>query len=405
MNQDADNSPNLGQNLEVQVRPAVVVAAFNRGQALARLLDSLNRSDCPAGTPLVISIDGGGGEAVYRCAEDFEWQHGSKQIIAHDKNLGLKQHILACGDLTKTFGSIILLEDDLYVTSGFYGYTQDLLERYQHDSRIAGISLYCNEVNHIARLPFTPLNDGYDVYFHQYGASWGQAWTTGQWSKFRAWLDLHLDMTDDEIGIERLPSYIAGWPSGKSWLKYFNLYLVDQQRWIVYPRVSYSTNCGDAGENCPALGSKLQAHLASGFKAPMRLPDFEDSDACYDVYFEIAKHILAKRCAFLGSVDIQSNLYLKKDPMHLVCEKVLVPYPHPQAQHSFGLGLKPIEMNVMMQYPGNRISLIDRDQLSEGRPPAYLLQHLLYYAGPMSVKQSLRVNFFEAKSAFMRRFQ
>ncbi|MEM8858266.1 MAG: glycosyltransferase family 2 protein, partial [Chloroflexota bacterium] len=117
--------------------PAIVVIAYNRPEPLQRLLSSIQKARYPNGTqiPIVISIDGGGehNAAVSEIAQTFRWAYGEKEIINHSSNLGLIEHVFACGDLSQKFGSIILLEDDLFVGRSFYFYAQQGLNFFDVD--------------------------------------------------------------------------------------------------------------------------------------------------------------------------------------------------------------------------------------------------------------------------------
>jgi hypothetical protein len=146
--------------------PAIVVAAYDRPNSLRRLLSSLANLECnglPRNIPLVISLDGGHPGDVYQIAHDFHWAHGEKIIQAHSAHLGLKDHIVSCGDLTANFDSIILLEDDLFVSPYFYQYAKEAEEFYANDSSIAGIALYSQYVNETASQSFCPIHDGSDA--------------------------------------------------------------------------------------------------------------------------------------------------------------------------------------------------------------------------------------------------
>src|SRR6185295_10157403 len=136
--------------------------------------------------------------------------------------LGLKEHILRCGDLSQTYGAVIVLEDDLYVSPEFYQYALATIAYYQNDPQIAGISLYCHRFNETAHLGFRAIEDGSDCFFLQVASSWGQCWTANQWLAFRKWYDQHVG---DEIGAEHLPKDVLGWPA-TSWKKEFIRYLV-----------------------------------------------------------------------------------------------------------------------------------------------------------------------------------
>ena len=79
-------------------------------------------------------------------AEDFQWRFGEKEVRIAEKHLGLKAHLLRCGDLTSEFGSIILLEDDLLVSPVFYSFVLEASVFYKGQKNIAGISLYKYEI-------------------------------------------------------------------------------------------------------------------------------------------------------------------------------------------------------------------------------------------------------------------
>ena len=107
----------MTQHLDI----AIVVVAYNRPDSLNRLLDSLTKVNYEGhNVPLIISIDYSGKDDVYLAAEAFEWKFGEKKIIRHPENLGLKKHVLSCGDLVKDYDAVIILEDDLLVSPGMY---------------------------------------------------------------------------------------------------------------------------------------------------------------------------------------------------------------------------------------------------------------------------------------------
>src|SRR5512136_3088355 len=106
------------------MQPAIIVNAYNRPQAVARLLASLQQAAYPADmpVPLVISIDRGGSDEVRQIAGNFAWTHGPKEVIVQAQHLGLVQHFLVCGHLAERFDAIIYLEDDLTASPVFYAY-------------------------------------------------------------------------------------------------------------------------------------------------------------------------------------------------------------------------------------------------------------------------------------------
>ena len=147
---------------------AIVAIGYSRLDGLRRLLDSCNRASYAVeDVPLVISIDASGNKEVYDYARNFQWNHGVKYVNIEKKRLGLKKHILQCGDLTRHFKGVILLEDDLYVSPDFYNYACISMNKYGDDENVAGIAFYSNEFNGFLGIPFHPLNNGSDCFAMQ----------------------------------------------------------------------------------------------------------------------------------------------------------------------------------------------------------------------------------------------
>ena len=96
--------------------PAIIVPAYRRLDALSRLLNSINRAHFPDdGVRLIISLDGGATDAVVDRARNFNFNGGSAEVIERAEQLGLREHILWCGNQAREHGSVIILEDDLVV--------------------------------------------------------------------------------------------------------------------------------------------------------------------------------------------------------------------------------------------------------------------------------------------------
>lgn len=238
----------------IAISPTIIVVAFSRPQALRRSLRALNNAYYRQPVNLIISIDGGASEEVVSVAKEFDFECGEKKVVEYKENMGLRRHILRCGDLSKTKGSIILLEDDIVVDKFFYVFAQDALSFYHNDEEIAGVSLYSPEYNEYAGLPFSPLRSQYDTYFMQVPCSWGQAWTSAQWSAFRSWQE-GVDDLDVKNSV-KLPAYVKKW-KGSSWKKYFALYLAECNKKFVYPYLSHATNVSDAGGFHNVSGSNI----------------------------------------------------------------------------------------------------------------------------------------------------
>jgi hypothetical protein len=332
--------------------PAIVIVAYNREDSLARMLKSVSNA-CYNDYPpinLIISIDGGGKEEVKKLAEEFEWQYGIKKIIVNEINKGLRKHVLSCGDLADEYESVIILEDDCYVSRDFYNYSFQAINFYKEDEHIAGISLYAYQFIENAPYPFYPLDEGYNNYFMQVPSSWGQAFTKSQWDKFKSFYDSKpcIDKTD------RLPDNVKSWKES-SWKKYFYKYLVDSNLFFVYPVNSLTTNFGDIGEHYDIKTNLFQVPLT--IKRPgyqYSFVAFEKSWNKYDAYFEVLPEFL-NLSNHTNSSETGLDLFGTKqlglfDYKYIYSIKDCI-----NPIQSFGIDLKPLLQNLVNETPGNCI--------------------------------------------------
>ncbi|WNM64084.1 glycosyltransferase [Candidatus Nitrospira neomarina] len=341
-------------------KPAVVVVAFNRPNALQRLLESLNADLQAEAVDLVLSVDYGGPSSVAEIATSFIWKYGKKRVILRDENLGLHKHILACGQLTDEYGSIILLEDDLYISPCFYQYGVQAINFYQNDSRISGISLYAHGFIQTSadRFPFNPIKDKWDVYFMQHPASSGQAWTDKQWSRFMEWYAKN----KNGDGLRNLPEKIAAWPES-SWKKYFNSYMIAQDKYFVYPYISLTTNFGESGTNM-LKNSSFQVPLELN-RRKFEFGDIDDSIAVYDTYCELSSDRLSRLCKELQCYDFEVDIYGTKNLKRVAKSYILTSKAAKKRVQGFALELRPAEMNVIMGIKGEDIGLCRKEDVSE----------------------------------------
>ncbi|MEL6306294.1 MAG: glycosyltransferase family A protein, partial [Bacteroidota bacterium] len=263
--------------------PAIIVVAYNRPKSLKRLLASISEASYPSNKiTLIISIDfSESNQDVVSIAENFEWQHGEKKVVVQPVNLGLKKHIVQCGDFTETYGEIIVLEDDLYVSPNFYQYTSQALHFSVDKDYVGGIALYNHKINVHTGEYFTALEDGFDNWYFQFACSWGQAWNANQWQGFKAWLTDHPNLPKSD----RIPKNVSNW-SDKSWLKFYIAYLVETNRYFLYPKVSLSTNFNDSGTHVSQDSTTYQVELFSAPKKEYNFSELKDSKARYDAFFE-----------------------------------------------------------------------------------------------------------------------
>lgn len=327
---------------------AIVVVGYNRYTSLKRLLASLEKSFYSEDVPLVISIDCSGDEAVYELTRSFKWTHGNKYVNIQKKRLGLKEHIYRCGDLTKHFRSVTILEDDLYVSPYFYSYVKQTVDKYGNEDNVAGISLYRNERNGFNGLPLYFLNNGNDVFAYQSTSTWGEIFTSSMWSSFRTWLNAW----DEDFSIVDTYDVIKKWD--RAWSKYYEAYLILTKRYFIYPYLSLSTNNNDLGEH--AISSQIdntcQVELLWGDRIFV-LGDF-DNLLKYDTYAQ--SEFLR---SFFTDKDILVDLNGNRENIDNCRYLLTIRHLNKRIIQRFGIKLRPIELNVVQSIHGDEIFLYD----------------------------------------------
>lgn len=362
--------------------PAIVIIAYNRSRSLERLLKSVGKAQYPENQkiPLVISIDKGDNSDVIRVAENFTWTHGEKRVVCRKENLGLKRHVLLCGDYVQEFGSVILLEDDLYVSGAFYGFAKEALSYTEEDDRISGVSLYNHLLNVHTREPFLALPDGYDNWYFQFASSWGQAFTKKQWMGFRRWME---ENDGKSITGKAMPANVSGW-SHKSWLKYFICYMIETDRYFLYPRQSLTTNFSEEGTHAKETVNDLQVPMTPVLRRECLFSSLEESGAVYDAFFENKK--LAGKVLSIAGIhtddagaehETEIDLYGYKPETgkrYLLTARAL----HYQVIASFARSLRPIDANVEQGLKGDAFFLYDRTKPAD-EPRTDDVQKYLYH--------------------------
>jgi len=335
------------------MNPAIVIVAYNRPHALRRLLDCLARADYPAlSIPLVISIDSGGSQhsQVREAAESFQWVQGEKRVIAHDKHLGIVGHFMFSGDLTAEYGSVIRLEDDYNVSPVFYAYAYQALAAHDSDARIAGISLYSLWFNGFTHHPFMPLLDDGDCFFLQLPWSQGQAYARQQWETFRSWQSAGDRPTlPDDLLHEMFSRFPAD-----DWFPLQAKYLVETNKYYVFPRQSLSTNFGDAGTHFGRRSDFFQTPLQYQ-RTQYRLPSLDESLAVYDSFFELLPDRLNRLTNRLSGYQYTVDLNGGKSRAKFRAEYALTSRPCRSPVLSFGNAMWPLEANVIENVPGSGI--------------------------------------------------
>ena len=333
--------------------PVIVVVAYNRLPPVKRLLESVVKAKYPeSNVPLMISIDHHpDNQELVAYAENFHWPYGDKEVRTHEKRMGLRPHILECGDYALKYGSVIVLEDDVAVAEDYYFYTMAALEKYDSDERIAGISLYCNEWNNFAGHLFRPMKSPYTAYFRQVCESWGECWNARQWKAFRDWLANEPVLTPDSD----LPAEVYRWPE-TSWGKYFTKFVVEKNRFLVIPYDARSTCFCEVGQHTSERDLTTQVCLMTGIPEEYLFPDFENG-VHYDLFFEnldVREYLKQWTNGEKVRMDI-NGIHSEGKERYLLSSRPL-PY---KVIRGFALDMRPPEMNILQEIEGNDLLLYD----------------------------------------------
>ena len=383
-------------------RPAIVAIGYDRPEALKRLLLSVEAAEYAEGTSpvLIISIDKSDSDDVVRVAEEFEYSHGRKIVMARNERMGLREHVLSCGDLVDEYESIIVLEDDIFVSPCFYSYACEALEFSDKDDRIGAISLYDHRFNVHVRESFCAIDDGYDNYYLQIASSWGQAYTRKQWKSFRSWYEANRNR---DLSKPSVPSNITGW-SDRSWLKYYIVYLIETGQFCLYPRISLTTNFGDAGTHEKKNDTDLQVPVAGkGNRSSYVFSTLHESHAVYDSFFEPVAYVRNEKICFgicenaeKDSCPLIMDLYgikqikslADESDTSLVLSSRLLPY---SVKATFGRQMRPIDANIVYNIAGNDFYLYDLDKSGAvpGKHPEAF--RLFYEYKGISAKRMMRM--------------
>lgn len=333
------------------MKPAIVVVAYNRPKSLKRLLGFLAEAYYPTDDiPLVISIDKGDNQDVLEIANEFEWKFGKKEVIYQKNNLKLRRHIIKCGDLSEKYGSVIILEDDLAVSKHFYKYACQALDFSADKDYIGGVSLYNHRWNVNASEPFEIAQDEYSCWYFQFASSWGQAWTYEHWKSFKAWYEIN---EGKDLRAADMPAFVSAW-SDSSWLKYFIKFLIETNRFFIYPKCSLTTNFSDAGTHVNSDNTNYQVPLQE-YSADYAFPTLEESNCVYDAFFENMKLAEYLGCA---AEDCEIDLYGTKpqgEKRYFLTRKVL----NYKVVKSYSCSMRPHENNIKFNIAGEDFFLYD----------------------------------------------
>lgn len=164
----------------------IALFAYKRPEHLTRVIESLRVNPLARVSQLHVFSDGPKHSADHPAVKQvralIRTIEGFAQVTVHERvgNLGLAQSVIeGVTELSRAYGRVIVLEDDLIVAPTFLTFMNQALRRYEDEQKIMQVSGYMFPLAHSERVGST--------FLCRVPASWG--W--GTWE--RAWKSLDLD--------------------------------------------------------------------------------------------------------------------------------------------------------------------------------------------------------------------
>jgi hypothetical protein len=234
----------------------IALFVYNRIEHTKQTIESLKRNNLAKESELYIFSDSA--KDAYSQAKVDEVRSYIKKIdgfkklyiIQRKQNFGLAKSIISgVNELINKFGKIIVIEDDLQLSSDFLEYMNKALNVYENHRDIFSISGYTAPIN-------IPDNYKYDIFLFQRINSWGWAswkdrWNTVDWemSDFKHFIQNKQIRKKFEQGGEDLSIMLLKQYLGKidSWAIRFNYACFKQKKYNIYPVGSKVLNLGADG--------------------------------------------------------------------------------------------------------------------------------------------------------------
>ena len=334
----------------------IIILAFNRLYSLQRLMISLIESarsfNASSPIPITISLDKDASSDVIRFSENFYSRFYNISIIKQSQKMGPDQHNLWAMQQSESLENVMILEDDSMVSPSLFFYSTSILSKLAEDPKIAGFSLYDYERNEVANCPFIKLDDGNDIYFYQRASSRGMIISKAQWLRYKS---CNIDYTSID-----LPAFYHRWDNS-IWEKNFNAYLIQENLYWLFPRLSLTTNFGEPGAHISKsiYRHAFQTKLSIAIKSEYKLCNMLESKAVYDSYGE-------PRCIQGFSTGEITADILGIRNLSLVKTKYVITGRRSSTHiEGYSLDLIPPEMNVIKHLRGDELKVTEPRFVSE----------------------------------------
>lgn len=239
----------------------IVVFAFNRLDSLQKTIKSLLDNEEASSSDLFVFVDGPRANVDGESTKVNDVKNYVKNITGFksltysfsDTNKGLGPSIIAgVSEIINKYGSVIVLEDDLILSSNFLSFMNEGLLIYENEPKVFSVCGYSNLVN-------KPASYDFDSYFCVRSSSWGWATWKDRWCmvdwELSDWSSVQLNKTRfNKWGGSDCFGMLKDWKNGKnkSWAIRFCYSQFVNDKFSLFPFVSKVTNDGFRGDgtNC-----------------------------------------------------------------------------------------------------------------------------------------------------------
>lgn len=158
----------------------IVVFVYNRLDHTKRLIDSLRKNELAKESKLYIYSDAAKNEAnkeKVAAVRSYITKLGDEQlfksvtVVCAKENRGLANSVInGVTEVIQQYGKVIVLEDDLVVSSEFLNFMNQCLDRYESEKKVFSVSGFTRDIEFLHHLDV-------DMYF----SCRAQSWSWGTW--------------------------------------------------------------------------------------------------------------------------------------------------------------------------------------------------------------------------------
>lgn len=221
------------------MKKPILLIHFNRPDLIDETLSVLKEI---RPEKIYISIDGPRNnkdkknqEEILKKVDNINW---TQVILNHEKeNLGCHNHVpKAINWFFEKNKDGIILEDDCIPNKSFFGFCEELLNKYKEDKKIMMIS----GANHNIK------TDKFDYYFSRYPQIWGWATWSDRWNKFAIDNSTETKLFEDKEQNSFWKSFFKKIESGKlkNWGAKWTKTIIKENGFCIIPNKNLITNKG-----------------------------------------------------------------------------------------------------------------------------------------------------------------